>query len=68
MQINEKGGERLGRGEEKGRPRRSVILCFELPFQQNRNSDWSPICQSVNNKKKTQSQRSPIFKVAFCST
>ena len=62
-----KGGEfDAGRGK---RTTAKVLLYFELPCQGSGNSDWSPIaiCQSVNNKT-SQSQRSPIFTAAFCST
>ena len=56
--------KRLGRGEEKGR---SPLLYFELQFQRNGIFDWSPTCQSVNNKNLSVPKESN-FHGSFCGT
>ena len=41
--------KRLGRGEEKGRSRRFYCI-LNYSFSETEFFDWSPTCQSVNNK------------------
>ena len=49
MLITGQNGEEIGTGRGK-RTIAKVLLYFELQFQRNGIFDWSPTCQSVNNK------------------
>ena len=50
MQILKWQNKRRDWGGRGKRTTAEVLSYFELPFQGNGNSDWSPTCQSVNNK------------------
>ena len=66
MQITGQNGGDIGAGRGK-RTIAEVLLYFELQFQQNGNSDWSPTCQPVNNKNLSVPKESN-FHGGFCST
>ena len=66
MRITGKKGGEFGAGGGK-RMTTGVLFYFELPFQRNRNCDWSPTCQSVNNKNISVAKESN-FTAGFCST
>ena len=51
MQITGKKGGEVGAGRENKGWLQRFYCIFELPFQWNRNFDWSPTCQSINKKK-----------------
>ena len=64
MQILKWQKRRRDWGGREKRTTAEVLSYFELPFQGNGNSDWSPTCQSAKTKT-AQSQRSAIFTAAF---
>jgi len=66
MRITGKKGGEFGAGRGK-RMTMGVLFYFELPFQRNRNFDWSPTCQSVNKKNISVAKESN-FTAGFCST
>ena len=66
MQITGQNEEEIGAGRGK-RTIAEVLLYFELQFQWNGNSDWSPTCKSVNNKNLSVPKESN-FHGGFCST